>query len=201
MRGRNSSIVTSEPSRFQTEPSSRPIAPAPITISFFGGSVNSSASVLLTIVLPSNFANGSSTGALPVAMTIFFVSTSCVSPLDDLIETFPGALIVPRPSNTVTLFVFISERTPLLNVFTTLFFALLHLREIGARAVDNDAVLRRLFFDEHEVIARSEKRFARDAAHIRDRCRPVPCPFRQGRSSTQAGRSEWQQHNRPALTQ
>ena len=60
-------------------------------------------------------------GALPVATTIFFVSTSCVSPLDDLIETFPGALIVPRPSITVTLFVFISERTPLLNVFTTLF--------------------------------------------------------------------------------
>jgi hypothetical protein len=83
--------------------------------------VNSSASVLLTIVLPSNFANGNSIGALPVAMTMFLVSISCVSPLDDLIETFPGALIVPRPSKTVTLFVFISERTPLLNVFTTLF--------------------------------------------------------------------------------
>ena len=39
MRGRNSSTVTSEPSRFQTEPSSRPIAPAPMTMSFFGGSV------------------------------------------------------------------------------------------------------------------------------------------------------------------
>ena len=122
MRGRNSRIVTSEPSRFQTEPSSRPIAPAPITTSFFGGSVNSSASVLLTIVLPSNFANGNSTGALPVAMTIFFVSISCVWPLEDLIETFPGAVIVPSPSSTVTLFVFISERTPLLNVLTTLFF-------------------------------------------------------------------------------
>ena len=120
MRGRNSSIVTSEPSRFQTEPSSSPTAPAPITTSFFGASVKVSASVLLTIVLPSNFANGSSTGALPVAMTIFLVSISCVSPLEDLIETFPGAMIVPVPSNVVTLFVFISVRTPLLNVFTTL---------------------------------------------------------------------------------
>ena len=47
-----------------------------------------------------------------------------------------------------------------------LVLALLHLREIGARAVDHDAVLRRFFFDEHEMIARSEKRFARDAAHV-----------------------------------
>ena len=97
MRGRNSNIVTSEPSRFQTEPSSSPIAPAPTTTSFFGASAKVSASVLLTIVFPSNFANGNSTGALPVAMTIFFVSISCVSPLDDLTETFPGAVIVTQP--------------------------------------------------------------------------------------------------------
>ena len=113
-------MVTSEPSRFQTEPSSRPIAPAPITSSFFGGSVKQSASVLLTIVLPSNFANGRSTGALPVAITMFFVSSSCVLPSDDLTETRPGAAIVPNPSNVVTLFVFMSARTPLVNVFTTL---------------------------------------------------------------------------------
>src|SRR6266853_2034052 len=100
MRERNSSIVTSEPSRFQTEPSSRPIAPAPITTSFFGASVNSNASVLLTIVLPSNFANGNSTGARPI---------------------------------------------------------------------DHDTVLRRLFFDEHEMIARGKKRFARNAAHVQAR--------------------------------
>src|SRR5437588_3971860 len=120
MRGRNSRTVTSAPSRFQTEPTSSPIAPAPITTSFLGASVNSSASVLLTIVLPSNFANGRSTGALPVAITMFFASISCVWPLEDLIETFPGAVIVPKPSMTVTLFVFISDRTPVLNVFTTL---------------------------------------------------------------------------------
>ena len=120
MRGRNSRIVTSEPSRFQTEPSSRPIAPAPMTRNFFGASVKVSASVLLTMVLPSNFANGSSIGALPVAITMFFVSISCVWPFDDLTETFPGAVIIPRPSNVVTLFVFISARTPPVKVFTTL---------------------------------------------------------------------------------
>ncbi len=36
MRSRNSTTVTSAPSRRQTEPSSRPMTPAPTTISFFG---------------------------------------------------------------------------------------------------------------------------------------------------------------------
>ncbi len=36
MRSRNSTTVTSAPSRRQTEPSSSPITPAPTTISFFG---------------------------------------------------------------------------------------------------------------------------------------------------------------------
>src|SRR4029077_8524890 len=44
--------------------------------------------------------------------------------------------------------------------------ALLHFREIDPRAVNHDAMLRRLLFDEHEMIARSQKRFARDAAHV-----------------------------------
>ena len=35
-------------------------------------------------------------------------------------ETFPGAVIEAKPAKVVTLFVFISVRTPLLNVFTTL---------------------------------------------------------------------------------
>ena len=91
-----------------------------MTRNLFGASVKVSASVLLTMVLPSNFANGSSIGALPVAITMFFVSISCVSLFEDLIETFPGAVIVPSPSNVVTLFVFMSARTPPVNVFTTL---------------------------------------------------------------------------------
>src|SRR5204862_2971265 len=44
--------------------------------------------------------------------------------------------------------------------------ALLHLSEIGMRAFNDDAVFRCLFFNEHEMIARGEKRFARDAAHV-----------------------------------
>ena len=34
------------------------------------------------------------------------------------------------------------------------------------RAVDYDAVLGRFLFDEHEMIARSQERFTRDAANI-----------------------------------
>ena len=120
IRGKNSRIVTSLPSRFQTEPSSSPIAPAPMTRNFFGASSKQSASVLLTMVLPSNLADGSSIGTLPVAMTMFLVSISCVSPLEDFTETFPGAVIVPIPSSTITLFVFINWRTPPVSALTTL---------------------------------------------------------------------------------
>jgi hypothetical protein len=47
----------------------------------------------------------------PVAMTMFFVSISCVSPLEDLIGNFSRRGNGAVPSKTVTLFVFISERT------------------------------------------------------------------------------------------
>src|SRR5205814_6244486 len=47
-----------------------------------------------------------------------------------------------------------------------LVLAFLHLCHIVARAVYNDAVLRRFSFPEHEMIARREQSFARDAAHV-----------------------------------
>ena len=120
IRGKNSSTITSEPSRLQTDPNSRPIAPPPMTSNFSGALSKVSASVLLTMTLPSNFMLASSTGMLPVAMTTFFVSISCESPSFGLIETRPGALTVPKPWNVVTLFPFINIFTPLFIVFTTL---------------------------------------------------------------------------------
>ena len=95
------------------------MAPAPITSRRFGTSVKLSASVLQTMVCPSNFAKGNSTGTLPVAITMFAVSIA-VWPAPFLTETFPGAVMVPVPSKVVTLFVFISARTPPVSVFTTL---------------------------------------------------------------------------------
>ena len=50
--------------------------------------------------------------------------------------------------------------------FHDLVLALLHLREIDTRAVNDDAVFGRFFFDEHEMVARSEERLARNAAHV-----------------------------------
>ena len=47
------------------------MAPPPTTTSFFGTASKAMAWSLETIVLPSNFMNGSSTGAEPVAMTMF----------------------------------------------------------------------------------------------------------------------------------
>ena len=82
-----------------------------------------------------------------------------------------------------------------------LVLALLHLCEIDARAVDHDAVLRRLFFDEHEMIARREQRFARDAADVQAGAAEFLVLSRQWRFSIQAGRRGSQRHNRPVRSQ
>ena len=42
-------------------------------------------------------------------MMMFFASISCASPSFGLIETFPGAVMVPRPAKVVTLFSFINR--------------------------------------------------------------------------------------------
>ena len=53
MRSRNSTTMTSEPSRRQTEPSSSPMTPAPTTTSFFGTVSSASAPVDETTVFSS----------------------------------------------------------------------------------------------------------------------------------------------------
>ena len=62
-----------------------------------------------------------------------------------------------------------------------LVLALLHLRQIDMRAVDHDAVLGRFLFDEHEMIARSQERFARDAAHVQASATELLVFFDEGR--------------------
>src|SRR3954466_652651 len=73
--GKNSTTVTSDPSRDQTDPSSKPIAPPPTTTSRLGTESNAIAWSLDTTVVPSNFMKGNSTGAEPVAITTFFADT------------------------------------------------------------------------------------------------------------------------------
>ena len=67
-RSRNSTTVTSLPSRFQTEPSSSPITPAPTTSSFLGTAVSDSAPVEETICFSSMVTPGSGATSEPVAM-------------------------------------------------------------------------------------------------------------------------------------
>ena len=65
--GMASYTTTSEPRRRHTEPSSRPMTPAPITPRRFGASLNSSAPVESTMCSPSVLATGISIGTEPAA--------------------------------------------------------------------------------------------------------------------------------------
>ncbi len=79
IRSRYSSTVTCAPSRRQTEPSSRPITPAPITTRWRGTSANSRAPVESRMRWLSTGTPGSGAGSEPVAMTISRAS-SCAWP-------------------------------------------------------------------------------------------------------------------------
>ncbi len=110
---RNSSTVTSEPSRAYTEPSSSPITPAPITAIRFGISVSSSAPVELTIVFSSIVTPLSGVTSDPEAITMFFAL--CTVPST---STSPGAAILPQPFSQSTLFFLNRNSTPLVLLST-----------------------------------------------------------------------------------
>ena len=74
MRSRYSTTVTSAPRRRHTEPSSRPMMPAPMTISFFGTSGRDRAPVESTMRLLSTSTPGRPEGSEPVAMMMFLAS-------------------------------------------------------------------------------------------------------------------------------
>ena len=74
MRGKNSRIVTSVPKLRKIDANSTPTAPAPITISDFGGALKLRISILVRIV-SSAFNPGSSLASDPVASITFFAFT------------------------------------------------------------------------------------------------------------------------------
>mmetsp|Transcript_8449 Transcript_8449/g.20031 ORF Transcript_8449/g.20031 Transcript_8449/m.20031 type:complete len:337 (-) Transcript_8449:60-1070(-) len=100
----NSTTVTSAPRRDHTEPSSRPITPPPTTTSDSGTAPNSSAPVLDTTRCSSNLRNGSSVGALPVAITTLRARTvlSCSPLVASATATVCGSTNEPRPTSCVT---------------------------------------------------------------------------------------------------
>mmetsp|Transcript_21416 Transcript_21416/g.50785 ORF Transcript_21416/g.50785 Transcript_21416/m.50785 type:complete len:225 (+) Transcript_21416:572-1246(+) len=97
MWSRNSTTVTSVPSRRQTEPISRPMTPAPMTIIFLGISFRSSAPVEVVMIFSSTGTPGSEAGTEPVAMTMFLVSRVWTSPSRPLTLTAPALRISPVP--------------------------------------------------------------------------------------------------------
>jgi hypothetical protein len=113
-------MVTSAPRRRQTLPSSRPITPAPITPRRFGTLSKSSAPALSTMVLPSNFANGSSMDVEPGARITFVPEISLTLPSCALIATTRLGLSVAKPAKGVTLLPLNSMAMPPVNCLTIL---------------------------------------------------------------------------------
>ena len=99
---RASSTVTSAPRRAHTEPSSRPMTPAPITPSFFGTAWNSRAPVESTMMSSVSGAGGISTGREPEAMITFSASRTWVLPSRPVTSTCLLASSLPWPSKEVT---------------------------------------------------------------------------------------------------
>jgi len=117
--GRPSRIVTCEPRRFQTLPSSRPITPAPMTPRRLGTLSKSSAPMLSTMCSP-NFANGSSIESEPAARTTLLPLSSTVLPSCCFtVTTLPGCSW-PKPWYAATLLALNSAAMPPVNCFTIL---------------------------------------------------------------------------------
>ena len=83
-----SSSTTSEPRRFQTEPSSRPITPAPITPRRLGTVAISRAPVESTIKSPSTGATGIAIGSEPEARITLLASRTETLPSLSVSSTF-----------------------------------------------------------------------------------------------------------------
>ena len=101
-RSMASRIVTSEPNRFQTLPSSSPMTPPPMTPRRCGGRSNSSAPSESTMYSPSNGAIGSSTGSEPAARMTCSACSRCGSPSCGVTSTCRPASSLPRPFTAVT---------------------------------------------------------------------------------------------------
>ena len=142
MRSRNSTTVTSEPSRRHTEPSSSPITPAPTTRSFSGTLPSTSAPVDDTMRFSSMSMPLSRATSEPVAMTMFFVSSVCVLPPSPVTSTLPGAGDAAGAAHGVDL-VLLEQEIDALDVAVDAFVLEFHHRgEIELGLADPDAHLR-----------------------------------------------------------
>jgi len=141
MRGRNSSIVTSETEPVPDGTQFEANCASADNDQFLGGSANSSASVLLTIVVPSNFANGKfhryTTRGYDDVFGFDLLRLAAgrfdrnLSRRADCAEAFDHRHLVRLHQRAHTA----------IECLYNLVLAFLHLCEIGACSVDHDAVL------------------------------------------------------------
>ena len=121
MRSRYSITTTSAPRRRQTEPNSRPITPAPMTIILAGTFSNVSAPVEDTMTFSSKAMStpGGLATSDPVAMTMALLSKTCALPSSAMTLTRPAASMLPCPTKASTLFFFRRKATPCTLASTT----------------------------------------------------------------------------------
>ena len=116
-------MTTSAPRRRHTEPSSRPMTPAPITPRRFGASANSSAPVESTMYSPSVFATGISIGTEPAARITYLAVMADSSPSSEVNFTCFSADLpstsVPQPCSQSTPLPFNRPDTPAVRPLTT----------------------------------------------------------------------------------
>ena len=93
----NSTTVTFEPNLDQTEPSSKPITPPPITTMVSGTFSNSNAPVLVTTVFSSTSTPFNLAGSDPVAKIIFFVEIVSFVPSSFVTSTVFLSTKLPNP--------------------------------------------------------------------------------------------------------
>ena len=122
IRSRNSITFTSDPNLAQTDPSSKPIIPAPIKVKRFGTSLREIAPMFVTTRFSSTSIPGSGVASEPVATTIFFVDKVFFVPSKFSTSTSPDFLIVPRPKKLSTLFFLNKYSTPCVNPETAASF-------------------------------------------------------------------------------
>ena len=118
IRSRYSTTVTCAPSRRQTEPSSRPMIPAPTTIRCFGTAGSDRAPVESTTLPASKATPGRGVGSEPVAITMFFAARVLTEPSAAVTSTMPAPAIRPRPRTQSTLFFLNRNSMPLVRAVT-----------------------------------------------------------------------------------
>jgi len=138
---KNSTTVTSDPNRDQTEPYidrsvycilpcilgnhtiSRPIMPPPMTTILFGTDSRAIAPVLVTTLFSSIVSPGNGVASLPVAIMIFFALSVCSVPSIRLTWTSFSPEKAPVPGMYSTLFFLNRNSTPFVSPSTEVFFA------------------------------------------------------------------------------